>query len=273
MDLLASWIRLDFLPSTASFPPEPSAWTKLYLGWADPIVVEGPEPRTIRLNAAGLIDPNAMVRVPISASEYFLVENRNRDVANDELTMTIYQDGAIVTQTVEMGQEDFNATSIDDFVGGVVVDVDDFDWAMPGGLDPDGNRLEGGMLVWHIDERLLAERLPQNQVNKDVNLRAVDLEEADGAQDIGFPTDNIFGPQVFLGTPFDFFYQDNPVVVINGAGEEIRLYQNRFGTDTYPNSNTNAGGASFVELGAFTLPGPSMSFTYSRPGKSARNPG
>ncbi|MEM8484072.1 MAG: hypothetical protein AAF564_00925 [Bacteroidota bacterium] len=247
------------------FPPEPSAWTKLYLGWADPVVVEGADAQTITLNAAGLNTPNEMARVPISASEYFLVENRNRDVANDELTMTIYQDGALVTQTVEMGQEDFNSTSIDAFVGGVVVDVDDYDWAMPGGLDVDGNRLEGGILIWHIDERLLAERLPLNQVNNDVNLRAIDLEEADGAQDIGFPSDNIFGPQAFLGTPFDFFYQDNPVVVINGAGEEIRLYTNRFGEDTYPNSNTNAGGASFVELNGFTPPGPSMSFTYGRP--------
>ncbi len=247
------------------FPPQPSAWTKLYLGWADPPVVEGANPQTVTLDAAGLASGDEMVRVPISASEYFLVENRNRDVNNDDLTMTIFQDGALVTQTVEMGQEDFNSSSIEAFVGGVVVDVDDYDWAVPGGLDADGNRLEGGILIWHIDERLLAARLPLNQVNNDVNLRAVDLEEADGAQDIGFPSDNIFGPQAFLGTPFDFFYEDNPVVVINGAGEEIRLYENRFGVDTYPNSNTNAGGASFVEIADFTPPGASMAFTYSRP--------
>ncbi len=246
------------------FPPEPTAWTKQYLGWTDALVVDGPDPHITLLDAASSNAGLEAVRVPISESEYFLVENRYRDLNNDGLTLTIYRNGQLVTQRVENGDEEFNSVNIDGFEGGVVVDVDDFDWALPGGVDSDGNALNGGMLIWHIDERIIAERLPANQVNIDPVRRGVDLEEADGAQDIGFPTDNIFGPQAFLGTPFDFYYEGNPVVVINTAGEEIALYQNRFASDTYPNSNSNAGGPSFVVLDDFSLPGPTMTFAYSR---------
>ena len=244
------------------FPPEPSGWTKSYLGWADPIDLTGEQ--TVSLMASSAPSMNEQARVAVSASEYFLIENRNRDLDNDGLTLTIYRDGQTFTQVVENGQEDFNSIDIDGFEGGVVVDVDDFDWALPGGVDEDDNDLNGGILVWHIDERVLAGGLSENRVNVDPVRRGVDLEEADGAQDIGFPTDNIFGPQAFLGTPFDFFYEGNPIVVITGTGEELRLYENRFGPDTFPNSNSNADGPSFVELNNFTLPGPVMTFDYVR---------
>lgn len=244
------------------FAPEPSAWTKQYLGWADPVVIEGNTEQVVSLVAASSADGLEMARVPVSSAEYFLVENRYRDLADDGLTLTIYRDGQFVEQRFENGQDDFNSINIDAFEGGVVVDADDFDWALPGGKDEEGNGLVGGMLIWHIDERILAEGLPANRVNVDPERRAVDLEEADSAQDIGFPPDNPFAPQTHLGSPFDYFYEGNPVVVITSSGEEIRLYQNRFGPDTYPNSNTNAGGESFVTISNFSAPGPEMSFSY-----------
>ena len=246
------------------FPPEPSGWTKQYLGWTTPIVIDGEQPIEMELLAASGQSTMELARVPISESEYFLVENRYRDLANDGLVLTIYRDGQIIEQRIENGQEDFNSFNIDAFEGGVVVDVDDYDWALPGGRDENENPLLGGMLVWHIDEQVLAAKLAANQVNSDPELRAVDLEEADSAQDLGFPLGSIFGPQAHLGTPFDFFYEGNPVVVISNSGEEISLYQNRFGADTVPNSQANAGGDSFIELQDFGTPGPAMSFTYAR---------
>ena len=252
------------------FPPEPSGWTKHFLGWADPVDITLDQ--TISLSAASTPAINEQAHIAISASEYFLVENRNRDVDNDGLTLTIYRDGQTFTQVVQNGEEDFNSINIDGFSGGVVVDVDDYDWAMPGGVDADGNDLNGGILIWHIDERILANGLTENRVNVDPVQRGVDLEEADGAQDIGFPSDNIFGPQAFLGSPFDFFYEGNPIVVITGTGEEIGLYENRFGPATYPNSNSNANGPSYVELSNFTAPGPVMSFNYARDASAVHTP-
>ena len=248
------------------FPPEPSGWTKQYLGWTQPApigrtIVESPE---IDLLAASLPTGQQLIKASISESEYFLIENRYRDLNNDGLVLTIYRDGATFEQRVTNGEEDFNSFDVSGFDGGVVIDVDDFDWALPGGIDENENPLLGGTLIWHIDERVLAEKMASNSVNSDPELRAVDLEEADSAQDLGFPSGSIFGPQAHLGTPFDFFYEGNPVVVITSSGEEISLYQNRFGTDTVPNSNTNAGGSSFVELRDFSRPGQKVTFIYER---------
>ena len=246
------------------FPPEPSGWTKQYLGWAQPAVISGEQAVEVDLHAASGPPGQDLVRVNVSESEYFLLENRYRDFNRDGLVLTVYRDGATFEQRFQNGQEDFNSFNIDAFDGGVVIDVDDFDWALPGGIDENDTPLVGGVLIWHIDERVLGERLASNSVNSDPELRAVDLEEADSAQDLGFPSGSIFGPQAHLGTPFDFFYEGNPVIVITNTGEEISLYQNRFGSDTQPNSNSNAGGASFVELRDFTTPAPTMSFTYAR---------
>ena len=247
------------------FPPEPSGWTKKFLGWVDPVEVNGAGPTIVTLDAASSTgESSELARIPISSSEYFLVENRNRDLAGDGLVLTVFRDGQIEQQRYEHGQEDFNSLSIDGFEGGVVIDVDDYDWALPGGRDEDENALIGGMLIWHIDENVIRDGLSTNSVNADPNRRGVDLEEGDSSQDIGFPSGNIFAPQSHLGSPFDFFYEGNPVVVITQTGEEIRLYQNRFGADTYPDSHTNAGGPSFIELSDFSAPGSSMSFQVER---------
>ena len=253
------------------FPPEPSGWTKKYLGWVDPVLIEGDEVNGIVVQAASGASDGELIQIPISESEYFLVENRYRDIGQDGLNLTIYRDGSFFEQRIENGQENFNSLDIEGFEGGVVVDVDDFDWALPGGVDEDDNPLLGGMLIWHIDERILSGGIPANRVNVDPEHRGVDLEEADAAQDLGFPSGNIFGPQAHLGTPFDFFYEGNPVTVITSSGEEISLYQNRFAVDTQPNSNSNAGGNSFVSLSGFSLPGPEMTVDYARvQGESVR---
>ena len=247
------------------FPPEPSAWTKQYLGWGNtPLEVSGETPVPIQISAATSTSAIEVVKVPVSSAEYFLVENRYRDLENDGLVLTVYRDGELFEQRYENGQEDFNSVTIDGFEGGVVVDVDDFDWALPGGVDEEDNDLLGGMLIWHIDERILRDNLAANRVNADPKRRAVDLEEADSAQDLGFPSGSIFGPQAHLGTPFDFYFEGNPVLVITSSGEEISLYQNRFGPETVPNSNSNGGGASFVVLEDFSPPGPTMTFSYRR---------
>ena len=247
------------------FAPQPSAWTRYYLGWSDPVELAGDETVSATLDAVSGPDATReLARVAISSSEFFLVENRHRDIAGDGLLLTVYRDGQHVQQQFQNGQEDFNSLTIDAFEGGVVVDVDDYDWALPGGIDEDGNALLGGILIWHVDENIIREGMPANSVNADPNRRGVDLEEADSAQDLGFPSGNIFAPQSHLGSPFDFYYEGNPVVVITRTGEEVRLYQNRFGTDTFPNSNTNAGGPSFVTIEDFSAQGASMGFTVRR---------
>lgn len=242
-------------------PPEPSAWTKTLLGWSDAVSVNTDIP--IELKAAGSAGSSDIARVEISSSEYFLVENRNRDPEGDGLRLQVLVEGQLTEQVIQFDDESFNSTTVEGFQG-VLVGADNYDWALPGGADSDGVNREGGILIWHIDEGVIRERQASNAINTDRSRPGVDLEEADGADDLGFPQSNPFAPAFDLGTPFDYFYAGNPVTVITAAGTEVALYENRFASDTYPNSNNNFGGPSFVELSDFSVPGATMSFVYSK---------
>ena len=240
-------------------PPEPMAWTKYFLGWTDPVDITGDGPQTVRLRAVSLPDASESARVLVSDAEYFLVENRYRDPEGDGLTLRVLKEGHIVEQHVNNGDSLFNSVTTTGFVGGVVVGADGYDWALPGGVDSEDSEIElnGGVLIWHVDERRLRAGLADHAVNVGEE-RAIDLEEADGPQDIGYPSRGLFGNRRYLGAPYDFFYEGNPFAPPNG------LYRNRFGPDTYPGSETNAGGPSFVVLDAFSPPGADMSFVYQR---------
>lgn len=243
------------------FPPEPSAWTKRFLGWAD--VIENPAPESIvRLRASGDPNLNEMALLPISDAEYFLVENRHRDPEGDGVRLRVWDVQGERDVVFENADPQFNTQTVAAFPGGVVVDVDNYDFALPGGIDENDNPLLGGILIWHIDENRLREGIEDNSVNADPLARAIDLEEADGAQDIGFSSNaGIFGPRFDLGTPFDFWYEGNPVTVRTNTGQEIRLYENRFASDTFPSSDANGGVPSVVNLTNFSGPGVEMSFT------------
>ena len=229
------------------FPPEPSAWTRQLMGWLD---VEAFNEGIVALPAAGLAESKAF-RVEISDAEYFLVENRNRDPDDNGLIMQLWQHGTIVEQRIAELSDDFDAFVLDAFAGGVVVGVDDYDFSLPG-RDADGQQYDGGILVWHIDERQVALGVDNN----DANRRAVDLEEADAAQDIGKNNN--------LGSPFDLFFEGNDSRVQLPTGATIQLYNNRFAYDTTPDSRTNAGGHSFVVMDEFSAAGPVMTLRYKR---------
>ena len=240
-------------------PPEPMAWTKYFLGWTDPVEITGDGPQTVRLRAVSFPDASESARVLVSDVEYFLVENRYRDPEGDGLTLRVFKEGHIVEQRVNNGDSLFNSVTTTGFTGGVVVGADGYDWALPGGVDSEDDSIElnGGILIWHVDERRLRAGLVDHAVNAGEK-RAIDLEEADGPQDIGYPSEGLFGHRRHLGTPYDFFYEGNPFAPPNG------LYRNRFGPDTYPGSETNAGGPSFMVLDAFSPPAADMSFVHRR---------
>lgn len=245
------------------FPPEPSAWTKQFLGWHDDGVQVGGS-GTIQLRHAGSATRNEMARIPISTSEYFLVENRHRDPDDDGVRLRVWTHEGEQDVVFQNGDTEFNDQTVSGFPGGVVLSVDDYDFALPGGVDENDNPLLGGILIWHVDENRLRDGLAENRVNADPDRRAIDLEEADGAQDIGYASGaSFFGPRFDLGTPFDFWFEGNPVTVRTSRGQDIRLYQNRFSADTEPSSYNNAGGQSGVALSNFSAVGPLMSFDYT----------
>ncbi|MDE3057948.1 MAG: T9SS type A sorting domain-containing protein [Bacteroidota bacterium] len=226
------------------FPPEPSAWEKIYLGWTTPITIPSGS-STLHIPAVSLTTAgnDTIYKIPISAKEYFLIENRNRDVKNNGQTLTIRWNGQQFTKQYAQDDPDFNASNVDSIYG-TVVDVDDFDWSLPGAVG-----YAGGILIWHIDETVIEKNLASNTINADPAHRGVYLEEADGSQDIGQSyglTDPGSGSED--GTPLDFWY----------SGNGSPVFQNEFSETTHPNSLSNSFAHSFVTLKNFSPTAPMM---------------
>ncbi len=243
------------------FPPEPSAWEKMYLGWVAPITIASSK-SNIYVPAGGLKYPpkqDTIYRIPISSSEYFLVENRNRNPRGIGLNLKIADaNGDTLWRHFSADTAGFlysiNDVSYDvSGIIGSVVDVSNFDWALIGETDSSGKSNVydgGGILIWHIDESVIQASLSTNSVNDNPDRRGVDLEEADGSQDIGqnyvLFTDPGYGTQ--NGWPLDCWFAENPALP----------YKNIFNQNSFPNSNSYSGAASLITIDSFSVRSPRM---------------
>jgi hypothetical protein len=223
------------------FPPEPSAWEKIYLGWTN--AVDIPQ-ENFKINltsklAATLAD-TVIIKVPINSSEYYLIENRQRDVADNGANLTYITNGNVVSKTFEKDTTGFYSYDIDSLKG-VVLNIDEFDWALPG----------NGIVIWHIDESVINEKLTENKINVDKEKRGVDVEEADGIQDIGEKFITVFGDEVIgEGTDEDFWFGNN----------KTKLFKNKFAKDTRPDTKSNSGANSLITIKDFSNNANTMSF-------------
>jgi len=226
------------------FPPEPSAWEKIRMGWAEPVMVNlNSSNINLAANLAASVSDTVILKVPINSSEYFLIENRIRDTRNDGARLTILNNGFTSTRVFTKDTTGFYSFDIDS-VEGIVTDVDEFDWALPG----------NGIVIWHIDENVIDSKLAENKVNNDKKRRGVDVEEADGVQDIGEQFKTILGDIVIgEGIQQDFWYRSNPADLFSGS----------FSIDTRPNTNSNSGANSLITISNFSDISNKMSFTVS----------
>ncbi len=77
-------------------------------------------------------------------------------------------------------------------------------------MDDQGVFYDGGTLIWQIDEGVISENLSSNGVNADPKRRGVDVEEADGSQDIGQQYGSFTsGSGSEEGTALDFWFSGN----------------------------------------------------------------
>jgi M6 family metalloprotease-like protein len=224
-----------------TYPPEPSPWEKIRLGWAEPVTIEIQNADvSLVTNLAATISDTVILKVPLNSSEYYLIENRIRDAYKNGSTITYAIGDIVITKTFPNDTTGYRSFDVDS-LSGVVIDVDEFDWAVPG----------NGIVIWHIDENVINEKIVENKVNTDKNRRGVDIEEADGVQDIGERFFTIFGDEVIgEGTDYDFWYASNP----------SELFENRFAKDTRPNTLTNTGANSLVTIKDFSEIDNRMSF-------------
>lgn len=267
------------------FPPEPSAWEKMHLGWIEPFDVRLDTGEPIPLPAVSLRRPKSLARHAISRDEYFLVENRHRNPSGNPLEITIRTpEGTYVTRNIAPDDERFDPLSSSSYneilEPGVIVNVSSFDWSLPGGPDPGGDgitgtdddrMLNGGMLIWHIDEAVIQSTIDDNRVNANSDRRGVQLVEADGARDIGRQP-GLQQNRFTNGHAFDFWWSGNDFTVITARRDSIVVYKNRFGPDTRPSNHSNTGSPSNFEFHDFSDKIPeawfyarSLSGRYTRP--------
>jgi hypothetical protein len=252
----------DIFAYSGLFPPEPSAWEKIYLGWVVPKSIQSSN-ETITLPAVGLTSAgqNTIYKIPITQSEYFLLENRNRDPEGNGQTLTIVKNGA---DTYQYLPDDSTAFIYYDTTGisGSVVDVENFDWAVVSWADTTRKSKYngGGILIWHIDENIIQAGLESNTVNADIEHRGVELMEADGSKDIGQNYSQLadagYGFQ--NGSPLDCWFSGNPGTIYKDIGT---LYKNIFDRYSFPNSNSHSGAASLITIKNFSARAPIMTAT------------
>ncbi len=179
------------------WPSAPCAWSRVDLGWTPVRETESADPATLSHAYA-----DTVLKVPLSGSEYLLLENRQRDPDGDGMN-----------------------------------DEGERDWGLPG----------SGVLIWHIDQGVIARNRPSNTVNADDSHRGVDLEEADGIQDFDYSPPSIYGVE---GSEYDPWFRGG--------------YAWLFGPQTEPASATSWGGNTGVEVDVLDSSGNDMDVSVSR---------
>lgn len=228
------------------FPPEPSAWVKKYLGWINPPVITMDQEISLIPYMIERSGNNSVVQIPINSREYYLVERRSRDANNNGSTITYKVNNEIKQVTFQHDQNGYRYFNIDSLQG-VVIDVDEFDWALPGvdEDDEDGEFEDIGLIIWHVDESVIEENLSTNSINADRNRKGVFVIEADGIFDIGEDFVNILTglTETREAIKEDTWYPDNPA----------RLYENIFNYESNPPAVSNLDVNSFVEMSNFNI--------------------
>jgi hypothetical protein len=195
-------------------------------------------------------------QIPISSSEYFLIENRNRNPHGTGLSLTFATaSGDSIVHFIHdtVGFRYYFDGSYDvSGINGSIVDVSNYDWALPGFMDTTHLYDGGGILIWHIDENIIQAGLKSNTVNADIDHRGVELMEADGSKDIGQNYGSLeAGSGTENGSPLDCWFSGNSAIP----------YKNIFDGNSFPNSNSHSGAASLITIKEISVRSPNMTAT------------
>ena len=224
-------------------PPHPIAWSKARLGWIEPLIVHRDTTVTlVATDRTAAAEWRKAVQVPISSSEYFLIENRQRRgrTALPEGVEPPFQ-GIDITW-IEPEQIEFSGTGEDEASlgpdSGVWLGVGEYDAFIPG----------SGILIWHVDDAVIAAEESSGAVNNDRVRQGIVLEEADGERDIG----NAFFERqdVTEGEGSDPFFA--------GTAPDGGVSNTVFGPDTTPSTTTNSGLSTGVSIEVLSELGDTM---------------
>lgn len=164
-----------------------------------------------------------LVKIPINANEYFLIENRFAYISPDTVSDNPDSNGFRVWKD------------------GVLVKVNDYDVSLPLELNT------GGLAVYHIDQSIIAADSGRNEINVG-SIKGIDMEEGDGVQDFEMSLYDITDVEkVFTGSHQDVFYRGG----VNAS----------FTPNTRPNTDANNGGKSHIWIYDISMPDTVMTFS------------
>ena len=229
-------------------PPYPSAWVRAFMGWDTPVTIPLGKVSSCNVKALTSVLDNqtnrttdtTIVLVPINDHEYYLIENRqrnlsgNKDLFKYDSTMETGKSIGLASWPINVNIDKNVVSSTGKNSSNVISEVVNNDISIPC----------IGVLVWHVDEKLIRERLPYNFVNIDSTYKGVNLVEADGIADLGIEFYNAMSQSVYdVGGSEDVFphitrINDSATVTVNG-----------FGPYTRPSTRSNDGGQTWLKLG------------------------
>ena len=226
-------------------PSIPNPWTRIHAGWEDP--VEYSSPQTINL---GNLKKNNIAKIHLNDSEYFLIENRNnwfrQGVDIDSARLSVWEKTEIYPSYIDIL---FDSTGIIKNEYGVVTKINNYNIGMPA----------SGILIWHIDDNSILSNIDSYKINHDKLSKGIDLEEADGAQDIGYVSNLLTDPS--SGYWGDMWFNSN-----NQYFRSNTINNLEFSNYTFPNTQTNDGYLSSIRMDNFSKSDTISSFDLSYSG-------
>jgi M6 family metalloprotease-like protein len=227
-------------------PSFPCAFNRLIAGWIDPPTIDA-KAQTQPMRVADInsgTDPDTLcVKIPITENEYYLVVNRVHDTNFDSL----FTFGDVDSNFVPENGDSFEGAEFDYYLNHLT-NPTIFRYDDRYGFYLELQYTGSGIYVWHIDENVIRQTISAGNLPNDfVERKGVDLEEADGVQDLDGEGFSGF----IFGSHFDSFRA--------GDGNATS-----FGPSTKPNTNSNLGIASGVLIENVSVIGSDMTFELSR---------
>jgi hypothetical protein len=206
-------------------PAYPNPYTRIRMGWVAPVQKGIGDNVSLRVD-----DPP--VKIQITENEYYLIENRQRNLI-EPTNMTSWID--------TLGGD---TVSVITGSSGVVIEVDEQHAGLPG----------NGLYIWHVNEG--AENTLSNPNGGKTQL--VDFVEADGAQDMGHETQLIFADFLETGWWFDTWFKGNEGWFdLNRGVNDTAIH---FSSQSFPSTIAGSGLDTYLRIDDISDNGLSMSF-------------
>ena len=234
---------MDFAGYSAGqgfIPPYPSAWVRAFMGWDRPRAAGAGE-KIYRVKAlTSVLDSNnngndtTILLIPLNNNEYYLVENRQRNLSGEN-SLFKYDGNGFISAFPYNVNLNSNVKQLSSGASKVILKTENNDISLPA----------SGVLVWHIDERVIRQRLAYNFVNADSSYRGVRLVEADGVNDLGVAFTDAFYQAAFdYGGAEDVFPHKSARYDKTKPDADVR----GFGPYSRPSTRSNDGGHTYLNI-------------------------